>query len=381
MSRKKKNYYRFSSGILAVFILLVSFWFVNNKFQINKAKAADNPPTFLYLLSNYVEGGTGIRGYAPDDTTVIDLASEEGYTPDYIVIDLDAYYIDPETPDPLNNMESSWTSTDLLFVKNGISYKSDGLVDTKILAYFEIGAMEGYRDEFEYAADNDLVFTKSPGGVTINGYTGLCGVGGYSDEAYAKFGANLPGADNNTYDLWLNHIMRGRIQAAINAGFDGIYLDMTTAYEEITGIYDSSTRCTGFLGNESELTDRGTDSNTSLEMKTLIMDISDLAKNTLGAGEDFLIIPQNSPELFDNRIGYYYFETENPPETSYYDLTFLASIDGIGIEDSFGQENSPYYACENDYSVRCEDWQQYNYFVAKNMLDETVDPDFFCTCN
>lgn len=345
-----------------------------------KVDADTHNQTFVYLLSNYVTSGSpGIKGYAPSGGTVIDLATDPAYTPDYIIVDLRQHLVNPMIEDPLDNLASQWTQEDLNSVRNGIYSKTSGLVDTKILAYFEIGAIEEYRPEADYVFSNNIHYTKS-GGQTVNGYPNSCSVGGYSDEAYVKFGSDLPGSNSSIYDKWLNHVLHARIVAAINAGFDGAYLDMTTSYEEVAGVYDSSTRCDGYVGNSSELTDRndygsGSDvTNTSEAMRTLIKDVSDKAK---AIKEDFLIVPQNSPELFDNRIGYYYFSTEDPPNNDYYDYEFLSKIDGIAIEDSFSQEDSPYRPCENNYTSLCEDWQQNNYWGAKNMKDESENPNFF----
>lgn len=126
----------------------------------------------------------------------------------------------------MDNLSSSWSQTDLNALRNGIYSRSDGLVDSKILACFEIGAIEEYRPEANYVFNNNIHYTNA-GGENVNGYPNSCSVGGYSDEAYVKFGSDLPGSNSTIYDKWLNHVLHARIIAAINAWFDGAYLDMT----------------------------------------------------------------------------------------------------------------------------------------------------------
>ena len=76
------------------------------------------------------------------------------------------------------------------------------------LAYFEIGAIEDFRPEWNLVPE-DLKSGK---------------VDGWPNEQYVRF-----------WDQRWWPIIKGRVDQAIGAGFDGAYLDLITAYEEIPG--------------------------------------------------------------------------------------------------------------------------------------------------
>jgi len=96
--------------------------------------------------------------------------------------------------------------------------------------------------------------------------------------------------------------VQGRVDQALKAGFDGAYLDLVTAYEEIPA-----------KGPERE--------DLANKMVDLISRISAYAKSK---NPDFKIVPQNSPELYT----WSYWDAK--PNQKY-----LNAVDGLGIEDVF----------------------------------------------
>jgi cysteinyl-tRNA synthetase len=143
------------------------------------------------------------------------------------------------------------------------------------LAYFEIGAIEEFRPEWNLVPDD---LKAGP-------------VEGWENEQYVRF-----------WDARWWPIVRGRIDQAIRAGFDGAYLDLITAYEEIpnTGL-DSEER--------------------ALRMVNLIAKVSTYAKSKR---PDFKIVAQNCPEL------YTWSHWDPTPN-----LDYVNAVDGIAIESVF----------------------------------------------
>jgi cysteinyl-tRNA synthetase len=144
-----------------------------------------------------------------------------------------------------------------------------------ILSYFEIGAIEDYRPEWENVPD-DLKAGK---------------VGGWPKEQYVKF-----------WDERWWPIVKGRIDQSIKAGFDGAYLDMLTTYAEIPN--------SGLTLEER-----------AKKMVDLIARISKYAKSK---NLNFKIVPQNCPELYT----WAYWDAK--PNKKY-----INAIDGIGMESVF----------------------------------------------
>jgi cysteinyl-tRNA synthetase len=97
-------------------------------------------------------------------------------------------------------------------------------------------------------------------------------------------------------------VVKGRVDQALKAGFDGAYLDMVTAYEEAPAKEMK----------REELAHK---------MVELISRISQYAK---AANPQFKIVPQNSPELYT----WAYWEPKPNEE-------YIRAIDGLGIEDVF----------------------------------------------
>jgi len=147
------------------------------------------------------------------------------------------------------------------------------------LAYFAIGSIETYRPEWN-AVPAALKSAK---------------VEGWPDEYFVKFWAE---------DWW--PVVRGRIDRALAAGFDGAYLDLITAYEEIP----------------LEAAEPGvTREDLARRMVALIERISRYAK---AHDPDFLVVPQNCPELY---TWSYWSGTPND--------AYLDAVDGIGLESVF----------------------------------------------
>ncbi len=150
--------------------------------------------------------------------------------------------------------------------------KQKGVV---VLAYFEIGAIENYRPEWkEFPEDLKVGVVK-----------------GWPKERLVKF-----------WDERWWPIVKGRVDQALRAGFDGAYLDMITAYEEIPAKEMK----------REEL---------ARKMVELISRVSKYAK---GINPNFKVVPQNSPELYNWS---YWDGTPNQ--------TYIQAIDGIGMEDVF----------------------------------------------
>jgi len=140
-----------------------------------------------------------------------------------------------------------------------------------VLAYFEIGAIENYRPEWPLVPP-DLMLGP------VNGWPG---------EQYVKY-----------WDPRWWPIVRGRIDQAITAGFDGAYLDMIVTYEEIPANSAGT--------NRADLASK---------MVDLIDQASDYARSI---DSDFKIVPQNAPEL------------RSWPK-------YLPASDGLGMDEMYYQ--------------------------------------------
>lgn len=156
----------------------------------------------------------------------------------------------------------------------------------RVLAYFEIGSLEDFRPEYP------VVRREAPD-LLANEW------GDWPGEFFVRY-----------YDeRWWDLVVRHRVDQAIEAGFDGVYLDTPLAYEEIDL---ASTQ-----GRDRE--------RLAKDMADLIVRISGHAKQRKPG---FLIVPQNSPEL-RHQDGY------------------TAAVDGIGMEELFYQATDE--RCTEDY--------------------------------
>jgi cysteinyl-tRNA synthetase, unknown class len=135
------------------------------------------------------------------------------------------------------------------------------------LAYFEVGAIEDYRPEW----------------VDVPTAMRLGEISGWPGEQYVAY-----------WDERWWPVVKGRIDRALEAGFDGVYLDIVNAYEEIP--------------DNAAGTDRD---DLARRMVDLLSRISIYARAHDAA---FKIVPQNAPEL----VAY---------------PGYLPSIDGLGMEE------------------------------------------------
>ncbi|WP_216215604.1 endo alpha-1,4 polygalactosaminidase [Amycolatopsis aidingensis] len=212
--------------------------------------AADDPPTepapvpgrvtdFVYQLQNYHDGGLTELASGEHQLAVIDLARDAG----------SAYF----------------TATEI------DALRASG---KRVLAYFELGSLENFRPDFR-------TFRNENPQLVLNEWETWPG------EYFVRYWS----------PQWWDQAVRPRLDQALRAGFDGVYLDTPLAYEEIDlALVPGERRET--LGRK---------------MVELIGRTSAYAK---AADPDFLIVPQNSPEL-RKYPGY------------------LEAIDGIGMEELF----------------------------------------------
>ena len=219
---------------------------------------ATHPPTglptltsWVYQLQNYPDGRLDALARVPQRLAVIDLARDANRS---------------------------------YFSRSEISkLKASGKT---VLAYFEIGSIEDFRPEYQPLRqhDNDLI---------LNEWSEWPG------EYFTRYW------DQRWWDL----VIKPRVDQALKAGFDGVYLDTPLAYEQI--------KLSLVRGQDRDSLAR--------KMADLIVRISRYAK---GIDPHFLIFPQNSPELRDQP-------------------GFTAAIDGIGVEELFYEATDQ--PCTQDY--------------------------------
>ncbi|KAB7744800.1 glycoside hydrolase [Nostocoides sp. F2B08] len=201
--------------------------------------AATQVGSWVYQLQGYPDGRLDEIAASPHDLAVIDLARDAG---------------------------SSWFSR----LEVG-RVRASGKV---VLAYFEIGSIEDFRPEA-------AAVRASPQGLVLNRWED------WPEEHFVRYWE----------EDWWELAVRPRLDRALAAGFDGVYLDTPLAYEEIDKSLVPGT-------SRTELARR---------MVALIARISAYAKERRPG---FWVVPQNSPELRVVR-GY------------------LEAIDGIGMEELF----------------------------------------------
>ncbi|SNT41549.1 cysteinyl-tRNA synthetase, unknown class [Asanoa hainanensis] len=193
--------------------------------------------TWLYQLQGYKGGGLDAVAAAPQDLAVIDLARD--------------------------------AKSDFFRADEIKAVRDSG---KRVLAYFEIGSIEDFRPEYRATLDNGLVLNRWDD---------------WPEEHFVCFWE----------EPWWEIAVRPRIDQALKAGFDGMYLDTPLAYEEI----------------DLDLVPGASRESLAAGMAGLITRISAYAK---ARSADFGVFPQNSPELRHQR-GY------------------TAAIDGIGMEELF----------------------------------------------
>lgn len=145
---------------------------------------------------------------------------------------------------------------------------------TKVLAYFELGSIEDFRPDFASLRkhDGDLFLNEWPS---------------WPGEYFTRY-----------WDpRWWSLVIKPRIDRALDAGFDGVFLDTPLAYEEL----------------DLSLVPGETRTSLARKMVDLIVRLSRYGK---AADPGFLVFPNNSPEL-QHYPGY------------------TTAIDGIGMESMF----------------------------------------------
>jgi cysteinyl-tRNA synthetase len=146
----------------------------------------------------------------------------------------------------------------------------------QVLAYFEIGSIEEFRPEY-------APMVKNADRLILNRWAE------WPDEHFVRY-----------WDpTWWSTVIQPRVDQALKAGFDGVYLDTPLAYEQI----------------DLSLVPGQTRDSLAASMVALIQRISRYAKDRHPA---FRIVPQNSPEL-RRYPGY------------------TGAVDGIGMEELFYQ--------------------------------------------
>lgn len=197
--------------------------------------------SWVYQLQRYPDGRLDRLAAAPHDLAVIDLARDAG---------------------------GDWFRSEEI-----AAVQRSGKV---VLAYLEIGAIEDFRPEAPAvrASEQDLVLNRWED---------------WPEEHFVRYWE----------EDWWELTVRPRLDRALDAGYDGVYLDTPLAYEELDRSLVPGV-------SRSELARR---------MVTLIGRISRYVKDR---SPGFWVVPQNSPEL---RI--------HPG--------YLEAIDGIGMEELFVQ--------------------------------------------
>ena len=194
--------------------------------------------SWVYQLQDYAGDGLTAIARAPHDLAVVDLAR-----------DAKSDYFRPD---------------EIAAVRAG---------GKRVLAYFEIGSIEDFR--------SDYTAIRGTPGLVLNEWPDWPG------EYFVRYWD----------ERWWELAVRPRVDQALRAGFDGVYLDTPLAYEEID---------LGLLPGETR--DR-----LGARMAALVVRISAYAKQRRPG---FGVFPQNSPEL-----------RRYPGYTK--------AIDGIGMEELF----------------------------------------------
>ncbi|WP_433201871.1 endo alpha-1,4 polygalactosaminidase [Dactylosporangium sp. CS-047395] len=206
---------------------------------------------WLYQLQNYPDGKLDALGRAPQRLAVIDLARDAA---------------------------SDWFRPDEITALRGSG--------KRVLAYFEIGSIERFRPEYGPLA-------KDAGDLVLNRWED------WPEEFFVRYWD----------ERWWDRVVRPRVDRALVAGFDGVYLDTPLAYEEL----------------DLKLVPGWTRERLAAAMVALIARISAYARDKR---PEFWVVPQNSPEL-----------RRYPGYTE--------AIDGIGLEELFFRATDR--PCTEDY--------------------------------
>ncbi|GAA2394816.1 endo alpha-1,4 polygalactosaminidase [Dactylosporangium salmoneum] len=206
---------------------------------------------WVYQLQGYDHDGLAALARAPQRLAVIDLARDAA---------------------------SGWFRPDEI-----AALRASG---KRVLAYFEIGSIEQFRPEYAplRAGAGDLVLNRWAD---------------WPNEYFVRYWD----------ERWWDRVVRPRVDRALAAGFDGVYLDTPLAYEEI----------------DLKLVPGWTRDRLGRAMTDLIARTSRYAK---AQRPGFWVVPQNSPEL-----------RQYPG--------YVDAIDGIGMEELFYEATDR--PCKEDY--------------------------------
>nr|BFE57506.1 endo alpha-1,4 polygalactosaminidase [Dactylosporangium thailandense] len=218
--------------------------------------APSHPPPstgdgWVYQLQGYADGGLAALARASQRLAVIDLAR-----------DANANWFRPEE---IAGLRAS---------------------GKRVLAYFEIGSLERFRPEYPGLA-------AEAGDLLLNRWED------WPDESFVRYWD----------ERWWDRVVKPRVDRALAAGFDGVYLDTPLAYEEI----------------DLHLVPGWNRDRLAVAMVGLVDRIARYAR---GQRPGFWIVPQNSPEL-----------RRYPGYTD--------AIDGIGMEELFYRATDR--PCTEDY--------------------------------
>jgi cysteinyl-tRNA synthetase len=205
----------------------------------------------MYQLQGYPGGRLDEIAHAPHPLAVIDLARDAAG--------------DFFRPDEIERLQRS---------------------GKRVLAYFEIGSIEDFRPEYPR-------LRRDSADLILNRWAD------WPQEYFVRYWD----------ERWWDRVVRPRVDRAIAAGFDGVYLDTPLAYEELDLALVPDTDRTWL----------------ARAMVHLIERISEYAK---ARQPGFWVFPQNSPEL-RRYPGY------------------TAAIDGIGVEELFYLATD--VACKEDF--------------------------------
>ena len=154
-----------------------------------------------------------------------------------------------------------------------------------VLAYMSIGEAEDYRFYF------DPSWIDGSGELTAEAPD-------FFDEANPDWPGNYK---VRYWDSDWQTIIFGYLDRIIDAGFDGVYLDIIDAFE--------------YFGPDGDVPERPT---AAEDMIDFVLAIASYARETRGVA-DFLVFPQNGASILDAEGG----------------DTYLETVDGIGTEDTF----------------------------------------------
>jgi cysteinyl-tRNA synthetase len=128
-------------------------------------------------------------------------------------------------------------------------------------------------------------------------------------------------------EAWWNNIIRPRLDAIIEAGFDGLYMDIVDAY-----YYWGQAESYGEGLEEKREGDPIDEEDSAIRMIAFVQRIAEYAR---GKNESFQIFPQNGEGIIK------YDEDDQ----------YMSAIDGIGIEDLWFNETKRQKQDEIDYRL------------------------------